>query len=69
MLESLSVFINSLPTWLSHTVEVLIVAILFLIAMTFLIGLWCGLRIIGQRSKSIKEISFFPPKITFEHEE
>ena len=69
MLESLSVFINSLPTWLSHTVEVLIVAILFLTAMTFLAGLWCGLRIIGQRSKSIKEISFFPPKITFEHEE
>jgi hypothetical protein len=69
MLESLSLFINSLPTWLSHTVEVLIVAILFLTAMTFLAGLWCGLRIIGQRSKSIKEISFFPPKITFEHEE
>ena len=69
MLESLLLFINSLPTWLSHTVEVLIVAILFLTAMTFLAGLWCGLKIIGQRSKSIKEISFFPPKITFEHEE
>ena len=69
MLESLMLFIKSLPTWLGHVVEILFVAIVFMTAMTFLAGVWCGLRIIGQRSKSIKEIGFFPPKIIFsEHE-
>lgn len=69
MLESITIFIKSLPVWLGHVVEVLLVAIIFLTAMTFLAGVWCGLRIIGQRSKSIKQIDFFPPRIIFEHEE
>jgi hypothetical protein len=49
-------------------VEVLFVAIIFMTAVTFLAGIWCGLRIIGQRSKSIKEITFFPPRIVFNEE-
>ena len=69
MLESIMLFIKSLPVWLGHVVEVLFVAVIFMTAITFLAGVWCGLKIIGQRSKSIKEITFFPPKITFEHEE
>jgi hypothetical protein len=69
MLESIILFIKSLPVWLGHVVEVLFVAIVFMTAITFLAGIWCGLRIIGQRSKSIKEITFFPPKIVFEHDE
>lgn len=69
MLESLMLFIKSLPTWLGHVVEILFVAIVFITAMTFLAGVWCGLRIIGQRSKSIKEIGFFPPKIIFSENE
>ena len=69
MLESLMLFIKSLPTWLGHVVEILFVAIVFMTAMTFLAGVWCGLRIIGQRSKSIKEIGFFPPKIIFSENE
>jgi hypothetical protein len=65
MLESLIAFIKSLPAWLGAVAEVLIVAVIFLTAMTFLAGIWCGLRIIGKRANSIAEIQFFPPKIIF----
>lgn len=58
-------FIKSLPTWLSHVVEIMVVAIVFLTVMTFLAGVWCGIRIIGRRANSIEEIQFFPPKVTF----
>jgi len=69
MLESIILFIKSLPAWLGHVVEILFVAVVFMTAITFLAGVWCGLRIIGQRSKSIKEIGFFPPKIIFSENE
>jgi hypothetical protein len=69
MLESIMLFIKSLPVWLGHVVEILFVAVVFLTAMTFLAGVWCGLRVIGQRSKSIKEITFFPPRIIFNDNE
>jgi hypothetical protein len=65
MLEMLMAFIKSLPSWLSHVVEVMVVAIVFLTVMTFLAGVWCGIRIIGRRANSIEEIQFFPPKVTF----
>lgn len=65
MLETIALFIKSLPTWLGHVVEVLLVATVFMTTTTFLAGVWCGLRIVGQRSKQIKEIQFFPPKIVF----
>lgn len=65
MLEGLVTFIKSLPAWLGHAVEVLVVAVIFVTAMTFIAGIWCGLRIIGRRANSISEIQFFPPKIIF----
>ena len=65
MLEGLVAFIKSLPAWLGHAVEVLVVAVIFVTAMTFIAGIWCGLRIIGRRANSIKEIQFLPPKIIF----
>ncbi len=65
MLETLLAFIKSLPAWLGAVVEIMIVAIVFLTAVTFLAGVWCGLRIVGKRAQSIKEITFFPPKIVF----
>ncbi len=68
MLEMILTFIKSLPIWLGHVVEIMIVAITFMAAMTFLAGLWCGLRIIGSRANSIQEIQFFPPKILFKEE-
>lgn len=60
-------FIKSLPAWLSQVVEVLIVAVVFLTIMTFLAGVWCGIRIIGRRANSIEEIQFIPPKVTFKN--
>jgi hypothetical protein len=65
MLETLIAFIKSLPSWLGAVAEVLVVAIIFMTAVTFLAGIWCGLRIVGRRANSIQEIQFFPPKITF----
>ena len=65
MLETLIAFIKSLPAWLGAVVEVMVVAIIFMTAMTFLAGVWCGLKIIGRRANAIQEITFFPPKITF----
>jgi hypothetical protein len=65
MLETIMAFIKSLPAWLGAVAEVLVVAIIFMTAVTFLAGIWCGLRIIGRRANSIQEIQFFPPKIIF----
>ena len=69
MLETLLAFIKTLPEWLMHIADILIVAILFLTCMTFLAGIWCGLKIIGRRANSIKEIDFFPPRIIFKETE
>lgn len=65
MLEAIAAFLKTLPHWLASVAEVLIVAIVFMTAVTFLAGVWCGLRIIGRRANSIEEIQFFPPKIVF----
>jgi hypothetical protein len=65
MLETLLAFIKSLPAWLGQVVEVLIVAVVFMTVMTFLAGVWCGIRIIGKRASSIQEIQFIPPKVVF----
>ena len=69
MLESLVAFIKTLPSWLASVVEVMIVAIVFMTCVTFLAGIWCGLRIIGRRANAIQEIQFFPPRIIFKTEE
>ena len=65
MLESIIAFLKTLPNWLHQVAEVLIVATVFLTIMTFLAGVWGGLRIIGRRANQISEISFIPPKISF----
>ncbi len=62
-------FIKTLPHWLASVVEVMIVAIVFMTCVTFLAGIWCGLRIIGRRANSIQEIQFFPPRIIFKQEQ
>jgi hypothetical protein len=65
MLETIAAFLKTLPHWLASVAEILIVAIVFMTAVTFLAGIWCGLRIVGRRANSIQEIQFFPPKIIF----
>jgi hypothetical protein len=69
MLEMLIAFIKTLPHWLASVVEVMVVAIVFMTCVTFLAGIWCGLRIIGRRANSIQEIQFFPPRIIFKQEQ
>lgn len=65
MLEAIAAFLKTLPSWLASVAEILFVAIVFMTAVTFLAGIWCGLRIIGRRANSIHEIQIFPPKIIF----
>jgi len=65
MLEALIAFLKTLPAWLATVAEILIIAIIFLTCLTFLAGIWVGLRVIGQRASMISQIEFFPPKITF----
>jgi len=67
MLESIIAFLKTLPSWLHQVAEVLIVATVFLTIMTFLAGVWCGLKIIGRRANQIESIQFLPPKIVFSH--
>ena len=69
ILESGMAFLKSLPPWLHAVTEVLIVTVVFMTAVTFLAGVWVGLRIIGLRMKNIKELQFIPPKIVFEHDD
>jgi hypothetical protein len=69
MLESLLALIKTLPAWLASIAEVMVVAIVFLTSVTFLAGVWCGLRIVGKRANAIEEITFFPPRIKFKSEE
>ena len=61
-------FIKALPAWLFHTVEILIVAVIFSFATIFLWGMYVGIRIIGKRSNKISEINIFPPSIKFTDE-
>lgn len=68
MLETIITFIKTLPHWLGTVVEVLFVAVVFMTIMTFLVGVWCGLRIIGKRASAIQEIQFFPPKVIFKND-
>jgi hypothetical protein len=65
MLESIATFVKTLPSWLGTIVEVLFVIVIFMTAMTFIAGVWCGLRIIGRRSQDIEAIELWPPRIKF----
>jgi len=69
VLEAIAAWIYGLPHWLSAVVEIMIVALVFMTFMTLLAGIWIGLRIIGVRMKSIHELQFVPPKITFDHDD
>jgi hypothetical protein len=65
MLETIISVIKGLPSWLGLIAEVILVALIFATMITFISGIWCGLRVVGKRAQSIKEINFFPPKILF----
>lgn len=65
MLETIAAFIKTLPAWLMQVAEIMIVGLTFMTAVTFLAGIWCGMRIIGKRMNQIVSIEFFPPRIQF----
>lgn len=65
MLESIATFIKTLPSWLGTIVEVLFVIVIFMTAMTFIAGMWCGMRIVGRRAQEIEAIELWPPRIKF----
>ena len=65
MLEVIIAWIKALPVWLAHTVEVLVVAITFLTAVTFLAGIWVGLLVIKKRARSIESFTLIPFRIEF----
>lgn len=64
-LETMIAWTKTLPHWLMVTVEILIVATVFMTAITFLAGIWCGMKIIGNKVYAKVEIQLIPPKITF----
>jgi hypothetical protein len=65
MLETILAFMKTLPSWLMTVAEVMIVGLTFMTAVTFLAGIWCGMRLIGKRFNQVASIEFMPPKITF----
>ena len=69
MLETILAFIKTLPSWLMTVAEVMIVGLTFMTAVTFLAGIWCGMRLIGKRMNHIVSIEFMPPKIVFKDKE
>lgn len=64
-MESILTWIKGLPSVLSHLVDILLIAVIFLTAFTLIIGVWLGFMITRKRMNSIVELQFFPPKITF----
>ena len=64
-MESILAWIKGLPTFLSHFLDILLIAIVFVTAFTLLMGVWLGFLITRKRMNSIVELQFFPPKITF----
>lgn len=65
MLELIIAWIKALPLWLSHTVEVLIVVVITMTALTFLAGIWVGLLVIKKRARSIESVTLIPFRVEF----
>lgn len=66
-MEWLVSWIKTLPTYLSHAFDILLVALIFVTAFTLVCGVWIGFCITRKRMNSIVELQFFPPKITFKN--
>jgi hypothetical protein len=64
-MELIFTFIKSLPIWLMHVTEVLLITLVTATVIVFLVGFLCAFKIVGSRANSIKEIGIFPPRILF----
>jgi hypothetical protein len=69
VLEAFLTFVKGFPSWLFTVVEVLVVAVLFSAAVLFLFGFFTAIKVVGNKSVKIKEISFVPPRVIFYEEE
>jgi len=69
MLESLLTAMKTLPVWLLHVVELLVVAVLFSFCVIFMWGVIVGIKIVAGRANRIEEITAFPPSIKFKVED
>ena len=68
-METILSWISNLPGWLATSLDVLIIAIVFLTGFTLIAGIWVGFCITRKRMDAIVELQFFPPKIIFKDKE
>ena len=68
-MDSILAWINNLPGWLATSLDVLIIAIIFLTGFTLIAGIWVGFCITRRRMNAIVELQFFPPRILFKEQE
>ena len=52
-METILAWLKSLPTYLSHLVDILFIAVIFLTAFTLILGVWLGFFITRKRSEEI----------------
>ena len=64
-MDTILAWMKDLPIWLPDTLDVLIIAIIFLTATTLLMGIWVGFCITRKRMDAIVELQMFPPRIMF----
>jgi ribose/xylose/arabinose/galactoside ABC-type transport system permease subunit len=64
-MDSILAWINGLPGWLATSLDVIIIAIIFLTGFTLVAGIWVGFCITRRRMDAIVELQFFPPRIIF----
>jgi len=64
-METLLAWTKTLPSYLSLTLDIILVTIVFMTSITLLAGMWIGFCIARKRMNQIAEIQFFPPKIVF----
>jgi hypothetical protein len=64
-METLVALIKTFPGWLATVAEVLLVAVIFMTAISFLWGFYIGVSMIRKRSHKLATVEFWPPKLTF----
>lgn len=64
-MDTAMMWFKTLPPYLSTTLNIIIIAIVFLTSITLLAGIWIGFCIARKRVNQIAEIEFFPPRIIF----
>ena len=68
-MDTILAWISNLPGWLATSLDVMIIAIVFLTGFTLIAGIWVGFCITRKRMDAIVELQFFPPRIIFKEPE